>query len=197
MDSSYIQFWNWFVQNKIIFEGSEISDAAIELIDQQINLLGDFAWEIGPGHTKVWSLTISPGGEKELLATTRNIISQAPILTHWEFHYAKPVKEWDNYFDVVIGEEKQGIDISSWEYVLFRNEAGSYDIQIRPDGIPAGLKLNEKELYGVVEMVLDSIIGEEKRLEIIDHLEVVGEFAAGAKKSKTRIVHLWDHLKNS
>jgi len=78
--------------------------------------------EIGPGQEKALSLTISPGGDPELLDTTKEIISLAPVLDNWEFLYAKPVKKWDNYFEVFINEEKIGIDISNWEYILFRND---------------------------------------------------------------------------
>lgn len=196
MRNTYIQFWNWFQQNKIFFEEPEISDSAIKLIDQQIGNIGDFAWEIGPGHIKQLALTISPGGDKNLLDSTKEIISLAPVLSNWEFYYAKPIKEWDNYFDVIFNGEKIGIDISNWEYILFRNDNGSYDIQIIPVGIPSILMSNESELYGLVEMVLESIIGEEKRLEKIDDLEVVNEFDDNLVKNKVSILNLPDHLLN-
>lgn len=197
MSNKHRQFWDWFKHNKRLFEETEISDKSIEMIDQHINELGDFAWEIGPGHIKPLSLTISPGGDRKLLAATREIISEAPTLDNWEFYYAKPVKEWDNYFDVIINEEKIGIDISNWEYILFRNDYGNYDIQIKPDNMPAVLKEEQNEVYGIVEMVLESIIGEEKRLEKIDDLQVVNEFDDDIKKRKTSILNLQDHLTKS
>jgi hypothetical protein len=196
MNNKYKHFWSWFIHNKQLFEEPEISDKAIELIDQQINRLGDFTWEIGPGIIKSLSLTISPGGDRNLLAITREIVSQAPIIDNWEFYYAKPVKEWDNYFDVIIDEKKIGIDISNWEYILFRNDNGNYDIQIKPDNIPAILLSKENQIYGIVEMALESIIGEERRLEKIDDLEVVSEFDDDIKKNGISILNLQDHLKN-
>lgn len=194
MDTTYTHFWDWFIQNKELFEQIGITEHSIKLIDQKINDLGNFAWEIGPGQKKTLSLTISPGGDLQLLAITKKIISQAPVLKNWEFHYAKPIKEWENYFEVFVNEEKIGIDVSNWEYILFRNDDDTYDIQIKPDNIPAVIKTKENEVYGIVEMVLDSIIGEEKRLKKIKDLEVVTAFGKDIIKHKILLINLLDHL---
>jgi hypothetical protein len=195
MNIKYGQFWNWFFQNKALFEETKITDQSIELIDQKIRELGDFAWEIGPGDIKLLSLTISPGGDRALLSTTRKIISHAPILDDWEFHYAKPVKNWDNYFEVVVNGKEVGIDISRWEYILFRYKDSIYDIQIKPDSIPEVIRAEKEEvLYGIVEMVLESIIGEERRLEIINDLEVVSRFELDFENDGSSIVNLKKHL---
>jgi hypothetical protein len=193
MENKYKQFWSWFVQNRQLFEQDRISDQSVELIDQEISSLGDFAWEIGPGRQKSLSLTISPGGDPILLSTTKKIISYAPILDNWEFNYAKPTKEWDNYFDVIVNGKEVGVDISQWEYVLFRSNENSYDIEIKLVNIPEAVMSEEDEvLYGIVEMVLESIIGEEKRLERIDHLEILKDDAI--EKNASSILNLNKHL---
>ncbi|MGN6293497.1 MAG: hypothetical protein ACTHMV_12205 [Chitinophagaceae bacterium] len=192
MEKKYKQFWSWFVQNKALFESLEISDQSVELIDEEINVLGDFTWEIGPGQLKSFSLTISPGGDRTLLPITKKIISYAPSLNDWEFCYAKPVKEWENYFDVMLGEKEIGIDISKWEYVLFKYDKGIYDIQIKLIDTPADVLAEKDEiLYGIVEMVLESILGEEKRLERINELEIVRNEAFEKASS---ILNLRQHI---
>ncbi|HEX2846093.1 MAG TPA: hypothetical protein VHN59_06065 [Chitinophagaceae bacterium] len=193
MEIKYQQFWDWFVQNRTLFAGTEITDQSIELIDQRINILGEFAWEIGPGQLKTTSLTISPGGDRDLLPTTKEIISYAPTLPDWEFHYAKPVKEWENYFNVMVNDQKIGINISKWEYTLSRYDTNIYDIRIKLVDVPVTI-LAEKDqaLYGIVEMVLESIIGEEKRLERINEIEIVKEDVF--KKQASSILHLKQHI---
>lgn len=193
MEKKYKQFWDWFVQDRTRFERHEISDQSVELIDQKINTLGNFAWEIGPGQLKSFSLTISPGGDCTLLPVTKKIISYAPSLNNWEFHYAKPIKEWEHYFNVTISGKKIGVDISNWEYILFKSAKGTYDIQITLTDLPPAILAEKNEvLYGIIEMVLDSIIGEEKRLERINEIEFVK--GRQIEKGTSSILNLRQHL---
>lgn len=195
MEVKYKKFWNWFTQNRRIFEGSAISEESIEIIDREISELGNFAWEIGPGQLKPLFLAISPGGDSTLLPDTRKIISYAPVLENWEFYYAKPIKNWENYFEVYINEEKVGIDISSWEYILFRVKRNIYDIQVKPMNLPSKVNAEKEEmLNGLVEMVVQAIIGEELRLERINALEVVSKFGSDPEESASSILDIKKHL---
>ncbi|HEX7844218.1 MAG TPA: hypothetical protein VF476_00375 [Chitinophagaceae bacterium] len=194
MKDNFTTFWHWFQHSKFLFEKLEISQDSINLIDKQITTLGDFAWEIGPGKNKEYSLTLSPGGDKSLLSLTKSIVSKAPVIDNWEFHYAKPIKEWENYFEVFFKNEKISIDISKWQYVLFRNKDNAFDIDVRVSDVPVILQGEAEEMHGIVEMVVESIIGEEARLEKIDRLEIVKEFDNKSKKGITAIPNLLNHI---
>lgn len=193
MEKKYEQFWKWFDQNRDRYEGDEISDQSIELIDQKITSLGDVTWEIGPGRIKLLALTISPGGDATLLQQTKEIVSYAPILNDWEFNYAKPVKEWDNFFYLMINGQELGVDISKWKYVIYKTEGYKFDIEVHLFDLPP-LLLTEKDevLYGIVEMVIESILGEETRLERIDELSFIRN--PKVKENGSYILHLRQHL---
>lgn len=192
MNKKYQFFWEWFLNHKKEIEEINLNHLFIKDLEAKIKILGDFIWEIGPGLKKPFAFTISPGGDPALLVETKEIISYAPALEEWEFYYSKQIKEWDNYFDIFINGEKRRIDISKWEYVLFEYEDNTLDIIIKP--VPYSDTYN-KDIYGICEMVLDSIIGEEMRIEKIQDLEVVREFDSNIEENGTSIINLQKHLK--
>lgn len=194
MKGKYSHFWNWFEKNRIRFEENEISSSAVDEIDKEINKIGEFAWEIGPGQREKFSLTISPGGDPSLLSITRTIISQAPKLSNWEFYPAMPEKKWENYFEVDVSNKKIGIDISHWEYILFRHTNNVFDIQIKANNLPNKITIKPNELQGIAEMVLQSLVGEERRLTAINELEVVSVFEDKFRDSGSSLLSLKKHL---
>lgn len=191
MKSKYELFWNWFLENKNSMETLNHNHPFINEIDTQINSLGNFVWETGPGKKKSMAFTISPNGDPNLLEEAKNIISFAPKLDNWEFHYFKQVKDWDNYFDVIIKDKKHRIDISKWQYVLYQYDDNTLDIVIKPDPF---LKDYHEDIYGISEMILDSLVGEKIRIEKIKDLEVVKKFEPDIERNKSNIVNLRSHI---
>lgn len=188
----YEEFWNWFEKCQNLLEEVTLTHPIISEIDIQVKKLGDFTWEIGPGIDKPYSFTLSPGGDMDLLTISKEIISFSPSLKEWEFYHAKPQKDWDKYFDVIINDKKIRIDISEWEYVLLQYEDDTFDIDIRP--VPY-FDYYDDDKYGIVDMVLCSLIGEENRITKFVELNVVKEFEPETERSKSHLVNLPDHLK--
>lgn len=193
MDDKYLIFWNWFTKHKQMLSNLNINDSFIMQLDSRVLSLGNFVWEVGPGINKPHSFTISPGGDFNLLKDTKRIISFAPKLEDWEFYYAKRIKDWNNYFHVIADGVKYAIDISKWEYILLAYEDKTFDIIVKPNPYPFEL---EEKIYGVLEMVLDSIVGEEHRLEQIKYTEVVADFDSDLINSKSLLVNLKDHFEH-
>lgn len=191
MLNNYSFFWEWFVAHKNMLANLKPNDSLIEEIDKNVNSLGDFIWEIGPGFNKLHSFTISPGGEVSLLEQTKKIISYAPKLIDWEFHYAKRAKEWSNYFNIFLSGGTLSIDLSKWEYVLLEYYDQTFDIIIKPEPY---LNELENEIYGIVEMILDSIIGEEIRLETIKYIEIVKKFDDELITNNSLLINLAKHI---
>jgi len=190
----YSDFWQWFLKNRFEFEVSNFKEESIQDMDNRILTMGDFAWEIGPGKLKRFSLSISPGGDKLLIGKTKEIVAEAPILNDWEFNYAKPEKEWDNYFESIWKNRKVEIEISSWKYILYKYEKGVYDIEIFPFGIKSEMLLDKDHMQGLAEMVVQSLIGEEKRLTRINGIEVRTDLPLTFESKETSILLLKEHL---
>lgn len=187
-------FWEWFLKNCDNF-GHKFENAyLVDELDDRINKLGDFSWEIGPGKIKEDLLVISPNGDPELLQQTMLIVSNAIPCDNWEFYYAKQPKEWEFRFDFETEDGKQvEIDASQWEYVLLRYEDGLFGIVIKAS---CHLEpLNDDEKLMAAEMVLDSILGEELRIQKICEIDIVGAFDNAEQSKASEIKNLTSHLK--
>ena len=55
-------------------------------------------------------------------------------------------------------------------------------------------QVSEQEIYGIVEMILDSIIGEERRIEKIKYIEITKEFNSDIINKRTPLINLEKHL---
>jgi hypothetical protein len=165
------QFWKWFqsVSDQLAKE-PENEDLHAE-IDIQVCKLGSLACEIGPGKSKPWALTLSPGGDAELLSLTKAVVSAAPSNSLWEFNAAKQPKEWDFRFTVRDDNSvDRQIDARNWRYVLDRYSDGLIDVTIEAPNL-SGQDDDFKNT--ATEIVLDGAIGEEDRLLQVHEIEVV------------------------
>ena len=186
-------FWDWFSNYyKEIGENFD-NEMVLTEIDDKLMDLGGFAWEIGPGSKAINQLVISPGGDPDLLPITKDIVSYAKIIPGWEFHYAKPPKEWDLIFDF---EKDNGdvidINASSWQYVLLKYEDGVFEIILQTHDLDG---LSEDDRLVASEILLDGILGEEVRMLHINYIDVVDSFDDQHLNKSSDIMYLKNHLK--
>ncbi|PWG81172.1 hypothetical protein DDR33_07225 [Pararcticibacter amylolyticus] len=185
------EFWKWFSAcHKDFGVNFENGDLLSEL-DSRIVELGNFAWELGPGIEMENMLVVSPGGRNELLPQTKEIISNSPSIPNWEFHYAKPPKQWkEPIVNLYKGGRKKRIIASSWQYVLLDYSDGLFDIIIEAPNLADFCK-DDKLI--AAEIILEGLLGEEKRLVTIAQVDVVSEFEAQYKEG-TNIKFLGQHI---
>lgn len=163
--SKIIKFWEKFKQESDNIYNNYAEDSNIcLLIDDMINFLGDYSWEIGPSITNdnKLSFVISPNLSSKRLKETEYIISLAPEIAKWEFNSAIPPKiEWN--FKFKYNSAQLGIPIIidgiKWGYKL--NSLGNnfpYDIILYP---PLDLKiLSDFELEEISEILVEGVLGE-------------------------------------
>lgn len=186
-------FWDWFSKHSKDLGENFDNEKVLAEIDDRLMDLGGFAWEIGPGSKTKNQLVISPGGDLNLLPITKEIVSYAKTIPGWEFHYAKPPKEWDLMFDF----EKDngdviGINASNWQYVLLRYEDGGFEIIIQTHDLDS---LSEDDQLVASEILLDGILGEEIRMLHISYIDVVKKFDNQYISKSSDIKNLDSHLK--
>ncbi len=186
-------FWDWFSKHNIDFGENFDNEKLLTELDDRLMVLGNFAWEIGPGSRCANQLVISPGGNLNLLPITKEIVSYAKTIHGWEFHYAKPPKEWDLIFDF---EKDNGevinIDASNWQYVLLKDEEGGFEIIIQTHNLDG---LSEDDKLIISEILLDGILGEEIRMLYISYIDVVKSFDNQYLNKSNDIKYLDNHLK--
>jgi len=186
------QFWSWFECNQGNFGDKFENVALIKQLDKWVSELGPFTWEIGPGSIKENLFVISPGGLMELLPLTKEIVSFSSNLKRWEIYYAKPPKEWTYIFNFLnSGGEKISIDGSKWQYVLLRYDDGMFGIIIEAPNLTG---LGEEERMSVVEIFLESIIGEEVMMLAICEIEIVDHLADEYVLKGSGTINLAKHL---
>ncbi len=74
-DQDIMNFWSWFTKNSDNLHPDNYDQNILNELDRIICNWG-LTWEIGPGLSKEYSLTISPNGDKHLLGTTNYIIDR-------------------------------------------------------------------------------------------------------------------------
>jgi len=186
-------FWDWFSKHYKDLGENFDNEKVLNEIDDKLMDLGGFAWEIGQGTKSDNQLVISPGGDLDLLPITKEIVSYAKIIPGWEFHYAKPPKEWDFIFDF---EKDNGdvfeINASNWQYVLLKYEDEGFEIIIQTRDLDG---LGEDDKLVASEILLDGILGEEVRMLHTSYIDVVKDFDNQHVNKSTDINCLNNHLK--
>ena len=166
------EFWRWF-SNAIKTVNNNIENPAFvdELNKQVQDLNPKLSWEIGPGLIKPWQLVISPGLDPDLRQEARGIISDAPALPDWEFHSAKPPKQWDYKLEL---ENADGdlirLSAANWTFVLLRYPDGAYEVLLKGNDIS---HLRDDERWQAAAVTLESILGEDVVLDRINEFELV------------------------
>ena len=187
-------FWEWFVVNEALMRDvvkDELHDGRAELvnaIDNQVLNFGMFTWEIAEEKNASFSFTISPNGNIELLQISKGIMKNAPILSHWQFNYAKPAKDWNfqfNVFDDYANEHC--IDASAWKFILLPYPHNKTKLIIEAKNI-IHLDDNTKDSAG--DYVLTHTLGEEYKINNIAAIEIVNEFESQFQDSYVSIIDL-------
>lgn len=181
MDSTEAQardFWIYFSSIEEFLRGNFNHDSVVPALNEKISQLG-FAWEVGPGRSKKYMLCISPSGSREKLQFTKKFVSYAPAYKEWEIHHAKQIKDWS--FRVELHSPERSVDFQRWEYLLYKFPDGVYDVLLKPD--PSDQSGDER-YCALANILLDSEIGEEKRILLIDCIEIVREWDEAQAKAK-------------
>ncbi len=175
MELKVKQFWDWFIDNEYQFREVTDTKTVVELLNNQVLEFGMFAWEIGVGKRKPHSFTISPNGDKKRLFLSRQIFKQAPDLQHWEFNYCRPIKrDWDFTFEVFNSMMiKQVYDASRWEFVLVEEDKQKITILIKATNI---VTIDFDDLPSIGDMVVNNILGEERRINDVHSIQFIDEF---------------------
>jgi hypothetical protein len=141
-DKDILNFWSWFAKNSDNLHSDNYDQNILNELDRIISNWG-LTWEIGPGISKDYSLTISPEGDKELFETTNSIIDKAPQFDYWEFYSTKQPKE--NWHLARLVDTELEIDASNWTYVLLKYEDEKIEILLKADSL-ANLDTEKKHL---------------------------------------------------
>lgn len=189
------EFWDWFANNENHIKEVLTDDyhggrrSLVKNMDNQILQFGMFTWEMGPQGDKTYYLIISPNGNEELLETSREIINLSPEFDDWEFHYARPAKEWDLRFAVFDDfMEEHKIDASDWKFFLEKSKAKRVNIIVEASNLK---HLDEETKLTAGNLVVTSLLGEVLKIKFIDKIQMVSELEGLQKKSRKSIFELY------
>lgn len=187
-----IEFWDWF-SNYAPQLGDEFeNEELLQQLDQRINSMGDFAWELGPGSNTEYAFTISPGGDRELLAETQAIVDAAPFVSGWEFYSAKPPKQWESRFEIIDADGNPfQVETSGWHSVLLKYEDGAHELVVEAQNLTP---LPADYQRWAVEIALDGLLGESRRLEVIDEVTVVAKFSRKENAAAFPVIEIRERI---
>ncbi|HIB8181717.1 TPA: hypothetical protein ACWX1I_003127 [Elizabethkingia anophelis] len=187
-----IQFWNWIRININFIEPSKITDNFIALLDNEIQKLGNFAWEIGfDDKVNKYFLSISAEGNSELLKESKAILDHAPKIDNWIFYSYKPPKQWNFILNLLINGEEVQFNANNWQYVLYKYPDNVYDIVIK---VPLSYKTYEEHFYEIGQIAVSAELGETFVNEYISDIDLVFEFNEKEKGKETSFKHLRSHI---
>lgn len=169
------EFWVWFHAIGVSLEADIQNQSLLEELDRRMRQLdASLSWEVGPGAHEPSQLVISPNLDPDLRQKAQEIISQAPVISGWEFYSARRPKEWD--YKLVMersgGQEPVQLDTSGWGFVLLRYPDGGYEILLQGDNLAV---LDDDERWQAAAITLESILGEEILLDKIREFELVDQ----------------------
>lgn len=167
-------FWEWFSRRASDFGDSFQNQDLLRELDERVAQLGNFAWEVGPGRSAPNALVLSPGGARDQLVETTAIVAAAPSLQDWEFYPAKPPRPWAPRFELHMEEREYEVDATGWRSVLLRYPDGAHEVIVEAPNIASLPELYQR---WAAEIALDGLLGERRRLEVIDDVSVVSRLS--------------------
>lgn len=190
-----VEFWRWFGTIARALSADFKNATLLDELDRRMTGFGKLMWEIGPGKQEENALVISPDGSKEWLATTQRMVAMAPSIESWEFHWARPPKDWDLQFRYTTrsGDRQVSVDARPWRYVLWEYPDGSFDILIEENNV-ADLDLDDDDQYTAAVIALEGIIGEALRIEFVGDIEVTQSLADDVTDNASAFPTLPAHL---
>lgn len=167
-------FWKWVSVNINNLNPSNINDEYIGALDDKIKELGDFSWEIGYDNIKSKNfLAISSEGDIDLLEDSKSILNESPIIAGWVFYSARPPKQWNLVFELIINDKPVSFNAKEWQYVLYRSDNNVYDIVVK---VPTAYKPYEEYFDNIGFIATEGELGEAFVLEYINVIDLVYEF---------------------
>lgn len=193
-------FWKWFHQNhnliKEVLDAEDTHPAKFSIVnalDNHILGFGKFKWLVEYGEQKDLSFIISPNGDEKLLEISKKVIEAAPHhLDTWEFHPAKPAKNWNLQFNIYDDQMYiQQIDATDWRFVLMPQRGGKTAIIVEAPNI-AHLKQGVQK--NATNMLLNNLIGEEiKILKVADFL-IIKELSQNHQDQSHPIQNIYEEF---
>jgi len=184
------KFWSWFSANhREIAEAYDCGDS--ERLERLFtNRLPETTaalnWEMGPYHHPSYTLVLSPTvGEN--LPLTRRMVSEAPVIPGWHFLPAKPPKD---LLQLQFELPHASVCADDWRYVLLAYPDGFMELDIL---IPANAPFSDSQDRLICELLVESLIGEEARLEHIGRITPLRVDASTAPCG-IAITSLKDHI---
>lgn len=188
-------FWGWFEQNEAritsLFTPTPDSRIFRETSANVGTLGAGLGWEIGPGLKQESLFVISPNRDAARLRITKAVVEKAPIVEGWEFHAAKPPKNWRHQLETKLGSDVIKLDFTDWKYLLTSYNRGEfYDLALIPD---RRYRWSNDILSRCGVLFVEGAIGEELLIERIGKIRV--RTSAGARAADlTPCPYLRDHL---
>jgi hypothetical protein len=164
-------FWTWFSAHSAELGAADIPQALIDQLEERLFAIHRLDWEIGPGLETPNLFALSPRGDRSTLVITREIIAQAPKLKGWSFYPAKPPRQWNLVFSLNVDGKEIEIDGKRWQFVAYKFDDGTFDLVFKPDKQEG---LSPDYLNWAAIIIADGEIGEERRMDLIGNIEVVG-----------------------
>lgn len=186
------RFWDWFIENEHRFQKITNPQQVREDLNNQVLEFGLFSWHLEKGLLKKHIFTISPNGDKKLLAVSKKIMQAAPELPNWTFRYCLPPKRWNFKFETYdMFMIRQQFDASKWKYVMMEKRNKHVKILIKASNIA---KLEQDEQIQSARMVVINILGEEDVIDYVDVIELVHDFPSKQKSYQEPMRALQEHF---
>ena len=168
------KFWNWFHEHvseiaNLLDAGK--SDALAHAFRPQIDRLHpDLDWEVGPGKSKGYMLTISSKSNRKLRQETERIVASAPQDLDWEFYAS--IQPRAPHREVKVRHQGQTLRINTEGWRFFSEEdpgRGKIHIVIVDKQLPL---LPKEAAFHAVFIMLDALLGEDIVEQWIGAIEV-------------------------
>jgi hypothetical protein len=186
-------FWDWFVEHSSNFDDSSQDEKWLGELDVAVSKLGDIAWEIGPGTKKENAFALSPAGNRNLLLVTDAIVATAPDVPQWEFYSTKPAKQYVPELQLQADDSSLvTIDTGAWRCVLLLYEDGFREVLVYAPNLN---DVAEGRKQWAVDIVVDALLGERRRLESIDEVTLVPCFSEEEGKGAFPISEMPNRIK--
>ncbi|WP_426671589.1 hypothetical protein ACPPVU_10160 [Mucilaginibacter sp. McL0603] len=189
-----VKFWEWF---KLISDDllrAPTRPDLISKIDDSVNKLGSFDWEIGPYKKGEYYFAISPNLDINKLEVTREFITYAPVCPGWTFLSSKPPKDWKGIWKMANENGKDiWIDSNNWRYILYKfEEDETFDMDIIVDHIEGDINT----IHMAIDIGLTGYLGEEKFITLIKHIKIISFPEEGYQNKTTLVKHIKNHIES-